>query len=804
MECIQRSSFVSILRPRDQQPAVLLSLTVGYTGKLLTGYLDGVVKVWTHTEEEEHGIRQVSMFPALSPRGITALCLGPRNMSAASGDLCGSIKLLDLETNQVFLGTSMQRPICSLGFKKEADSFLLLCASNTNIFLWDIRQKVSKCLELSIKKNRLTIAATGSAEFVAAGCTDGKILLWDIRTAGCVDKVLTRHYSRVTSLEFASSGNELAGGFQDGNLAVWDITQTEDQVSRSELVAISPVTSLAFSRNSTKLFAGAMGSISRLDIADIHEPVEKIKLDDWKSSAVKDMSQLGDTDKMMLVCAQPILRSKIVSVNNPMDILIDKSMVADEEKSKTCMDNNDTCNVNSIKKEISGIVGDEEILIAEKPLTSRENVVTINTKASISIENSGTLEESSIDEDMSEFDKILFKENVITNSEDVATNTDIRYGNFIENSATLDENFLEEEMTGTNYENILSTEETFNTNTENSPTKQDNMKKQSLVTPEKYSITSNNNFKNKTNVIKEDLEENIGQVHELNDKYILKEGMTFKCKNDAIFFMKEYCHEHKTAFVLKSSQSKTGAGLLYSCKHGLKRRSESRGKRVIQRSVKKNCPAFIRFYVRKSGRTVLKGFDVKHENHYVNENIYMQDVAKADDKALKIIKQMMDGNCKVGNIKRALASNDIFLSSDQVRYQVKQILGKPMLEEKLTEFVKLVKHEGGSVEILRFPDGKIRIFTVTTLKMKKAFLGSNPTVIQVDTTFGFERSGYKLNAILYCNPSTGKGEIVQLAFMADETGDSYNFVISKFKEIVYCDPTVILIDKVMCAIFFIL
>ena len=141
----------------------------------------------------------------------------------------------------------------------------------------------------------------------------------------------------------------------------------------------------------------------------------------------------------------------------------------------------------------------------------------------------------------------------------------------------------------------------------------------------------------------------------------------------------------------------------------MKRRSESRGKRVIQRSVKKNCPAFIRFYVRKSGETVLRKFNVEHENHHTNENIYIQDVAKADDKALKIIRQMMDGNCKVGNIKRALASNDIHLSSDQVRYQVNQILGKPMNDEKLTDFVKLVKEEGGNIEILRFPDGKIRM-----------------------------------------------------------------------------------------------
>ena len=109
----------------------------------------------------------------------------------------------------------------------------------------------------------------------------------------------------------------------------------------------------------------------------------------------------------------------------------------------------------------------------------------------------------------------------------------------------------------------------------------------------------------------------------------------------------------------------------------------------------------------------------------------------------------MDGNYKVGNIKRALARTCIYLSWDQVRYQVRLILGEPMNEEKLSGFVKLVRDEGGNVEILRFPDEKIQIFTITTVKMERAFIGSNPSVVQVDTTFGFERSGYILNANIF-------------------------------------------------------
>ena len=119
-----------------------------------------------------------------------------------------------------------------------------------------------------------------------------------------------------------------------------------------------------------------------------------------------------------------------------------------------------------------------------------------------------------------------------------------------------------------------------------------------------------------------------------------------------------------------------------------------------------------------------------------------------------------------------------------------------MDEERLQGFLKLVSDEGGDVKIDRFPDGKVRVLTVSTKKMKKGYVGANPTVVQVDTTFGLEQSGYKLNAILYRNPSTGRGEVAVLAFMADETAHSYTCAFHSFEYLLRSNPAVIIIDKV--------
>ena len=54
---------------------------------------------------------------------------------------------------------------------------------------------------------------------------------------------------------------------------------------------------------------------------------------------------------------------------------------------------------------------------------------------------------------------------------------------------------------------------------------------------------------------------------------------------------------------------------------------------------------------------------------------------------------------------------------------------------------------------------KVRVLSVQTQEMKRAYLGVKPDVVLIDTTFNFETSGYKMSAICYLNPVTNRGEI---------------------------------------------
>ena len=55
--------------------------------------------------------------------------------------------------------------------------------------------------------------------------------------------------------------------------------------------------------------------------------------------------------------------------------------------------------------------------------------------------------------------------------------------------------------------------------------------------------------------------------------------------------------------------------------------------------------------------------------------------------------------------------------------------------------------------------------------------------------------GYKLSAVVYLNNTTGKGEVAQIAFHADESSQTYIDIFTAFKTMCNRDPPIILIDK---------
>ena len=88
------------------------------------------------------------------------------------------------------------------------------------------------------------------------------------------------------------------------------------------------------------------------------------------------------------------------------------------------------------------------------------------------------------------------------------------------------------------------------------------------------------------------------------------------------------------------------------------------------------------------------------------------------------------------------------------------------------------------------------VLTVSTGKRGRDI----PEANQLDNTFGIESSDYKLNAILYHNPTISLGEVDQFSFMADKTADSFTHLLETCKAVGGSIPKIILIDKVQITI----
>lgn len=211
--------------------------------------------------------------------------------------------------------------------------------------------------------------------------------------------------------------------------------------------------------------------------------------------------------------------------------------------------------------------------------------------------------------------------------------------------------------------------------------------------------------------------------------------------------------------------------------------------------LKIGCEAFFRLYKRRDGSVKLTQFEKQHTNHEVSKPVYLQDIAKVTAEHEELIETLMLGCCKPKQISKALKSRcDLVVDPQQVRYRMKNLSGPNTDNEKLCHLLTQIRDDGGSVNCLEDNLGEVKALIISTAKMKEAFWDSNPSVCNVDTTFNFEVAGYKLNAVLYLNTVTGKGEVAQFGLFADETDETYEFCLSVFKHSCQHEPAVFIID----------
>ena len=117
----------------------------------------------------------------------------------------------------------------------------------------------------------------------------------------------------------------------------------------------------------------------------------------------------------------------------------------------------------------------------------------------------------------------------------------------------------------------------------------------------------------------------------------------------ALFNKKNFCD-----FVIRSNNQKT---LLAVCKHGIERKSFSKGHRANLRYNFVDCKARVRMYKSQvTGNSSLKvtSLVLEHNGHMVHEDIYNRENVHITDEEQELIKTLAEANTKPSQMKRIL------------------------------------------------------------------------------------------------------------------------------------------------------
>ena len=283
----------------------------------------------------------------------------------------------------------------------------------------------------------------------------------------------------------------------------------------------------------------------------------------------------------------------------------------------------------------------------------------------------------------------------------------------------------------------------------------------------------------------------------------LEEGLVFLTRSAAKQFVKEYGKSVMCKMSITDGGASVGCKgkkIVWSCTYGHEKPTAATERRPIQHTKKKGCTAYIRFYCRgnKTQRDicVLKSFAEEH-NHDRSRSMHKQDADKIENlEEIESVKDALLLSSTAGQLKKLMKNKfHKTVTTKHARYTMNKLNGPDLEKEHLAAYLEQVELDGGMVDVLLDKNDMVRGLVVQTIEMRRAYIGAQPSTVMVDTTFNFETSGYRLSAVCYCNPVSGRGEVGQLVFLADEAGECYKFAFDAFKKTTTRDPPNIVIDK---------
>ncbi|MED6220406.1 hypothetical protein PIB30_044508 [Stylosanthes scabra] len=187
-------------------------------GKILcTGSDDATLRIWNPKSGEN--IHVVRGHP-YHTEGLTCLSISSSSTLALTGSKDGSAHVVNISTGKVInLVAPHADSIECVGFAP-SDSWAAIGSMDQNLVIWDIEHSLSRAT--CNHEDGVTCLAWLDSSFLATGCVDGNVRLWDSRSGECT-ATFRGHQHAIQSLCVSADHRYLVSASMDGTARVFEL-----------------------------------------------------------------------------------------------------------------------------------------------------------------------------------------------------------------------------------------------------------------------------------------------------------------------------------------------------------------------------------------------------------------------------------------------------------------------------------------------------------------------------------------------------------------------------------------------------